>query len=114
MATVLEDCVDQLAILGRIMPTSYEERHNADDVVDEDISQLVSGQQDLENKYEQVMSKKAEMRGEARSVVEKRADTRREAQNISGDLRNSTHVFARSLKQSPLTPDNVEKVQADR
>ena len=32
VATVLEDCVDQLAILGRIMPVSYEEKPDADEV----------------------------------------------------------------------------------
>ena len=32
VATVLEDCVDQLAILGRIMPASFEERRDADEV----------------------------------------------------------------------------------
>ncbi len=32
VATVLEDCVDQLAILGRIMPCTFEEQPEADDV----------------------------------------------------------------------------------
>ena len=32
VATVLEDCVDQLSILGRIMPASYEEKPDADEV----------------------------------------------------------------------------------
>ena len=32
MATVLEDCVDQLSILGRIMPVSYEERPDKQEV----------------------------------------------------------------------------------
>ena len=32
VATVLEDCVDQLAILGRIMPVSYVDRTDAPDV----------------------------------------------------------------------------------
>ena len=32
VATVLEDCVDQLAVLGRIMPVSYEERKDAEEV----------------------------------------------------------------------------------
>ena len=31
-ATVLEDCVDQLAILGRIMPVAYHGRPNATQV----------------------------------------------------------------------------------
>ena len=29
MATVLEDCVDQLSVLGRIMPASFEGRPDA-------------------------------------------------------------------------------------
>ena len=32
-ATVLEDCVDQLAILGRIMPSTYEGKKNANEVI---------------------------------------------------------------------------------
>jgi hypothetical protein len=30
------------------------------------------------------------------------------------DLKNSTHVFGRSLRQNPLTGDNVSKIQSDR
>ena len=29
MATVLEDCIDQLVILGRIMPVAYRDKPNA-------------------------------------------------------------------------------------
>ena len=32
VATVLEDCVDQLAVLGRIMPTNFVERPDKDQV----------------------------------------------------------------------------------
>lgn len=32
VATVLEDCVDQLSVLGHIMPTSYQGRIDADEV----------------------------------------------------------------------------------
>ena len=32
IATVIEDAVDQLAVLGRIMPVSFEERGNSDEV----------------------------------------------------------------------------------
>ena len=32
VSTVLEDCVDQLVILGRIMPVSFEGRSDADEV----------------------------------------------------------------------------------
>lgn len=32
VAAVLEDAVDQLAVLGRIMPVSFEETSNANEV----------------------------------------------------------------------------------
>ena len=83
-------------------------------MVDDDITQLVSGQRNLEERYVDVMSKKAELRGPGRAMAEQRANIQRTASAAGADLRNSTHVFARSLKQSPLTPDNLEKVQADR
>jgi hypothetical protein len=33
IATVLEDCVDQLSVLGRIMPASFETRVDAVEVM---------------------------------------------------------------------------------
>jgi len=112
VATVLEDCVDQLAILGRIMPSSYEERPDASDIVDSEISQLVEGQLNLENKYEDVLTQKQGMKGAGQSA--RQPDVQANIANVSGDLRNSTHTVARGLKQNPLTPDNLDKIQIDR
>lgn len=114
VATVLEDCVDQLAVLGRIMPVSYEERQDSDEIVGDEITQLVDGQKNLESRYEQVIDRKQQLQGNTKSVQDRKAEVKKEGQAVGGDLRNSVHVFARSLKQSPLTPDNLEKVQADR
>ena len=51
---------------------------------------------------------KSETCGRQRQQATKKVDA------TAKDLKNSTHVFSRSLKQSPLTPDNLEKVQSDR
>ena len=83
-------------------------------MVGDDIGQLVDTQRSLETKFENVMDKKAGIKGSSRAAKEMLADTAREAGNIGADLKNSTHLFARGLKQSPLTPDNLEKTQADR
>ncbi|XP_013389492.1 IQ domain-containing protein G-like [Lingula anatina] len=117
VSTVLEDCADQLAILGKIMPGSYENRTDADEFVQEEIGQLVEGQRQLESKYESLMSKKQDLRqGDVRtkSNLQKMMDTDRDIQATGGDLKNSTHVFGRSLKQNPLTSDNITKIQEDR
>ena len=70
-------------------------------MVGEEISELMSNQRSLENQYEAVMSQEQGMKSGRKSALGK-------------DLRNSTHTVARSLKQNPLTPDNLDKVQADR
>merc|ERR1712141_612503 len=109
-----EDCVDQLSVLGRIMPATYEELPNADEVVDSEISALVDGQLSLESRYEEVLSKKTALKGTGKSITEQRTEMTSDLKNISADLKNSTHTLARGLKQNPLTPDNLEKVQQDR
>jgi len=101
VSTVLEDCVDQLAVLGRIMPGTYVGASQSKKMVDDEISRLVFGQKQLEDQFQTV----ADQKGEEAAVKK---------QEAAGQLRNSTHVFARSMKQSPLTPDNLEKVQSDR
>ncbi len=35
-------------------------------------------------------------------------------QAVTGELRQATRAFGRGAKQSPLTPDNIDKVQRDR
>ena len=60
------------------------------------------------------MEKKQNLHGNARSMVDKRSEAHQEAQNVAKDIRNSTHVFARTVKQNPLTSDNLQKVQMDR
>ena len=88
-------------------------------IVDDEISQLVENQNRLESRYEQMVSQKAGMRGggpagRGYALTERRAEAHRDAQTLAGELRNATHVFGRGLKQSPLTSDNLEKVQQDR
>lgn len=114
MSAVLEDAVDQMAILGRIMPVSFEENPNANEIVGDDIARLVGGQRKLEDRFENVLAQKNDLQGQGRVIAEQRASLQKEGVAAAADLKNSTHVFARSLKQSPLTPDNLEKVQADR
>ena len=83
--------------------------------MDDEISQLMDNQSKLEGRYEEMVAQKQGMRGGGgRALTEKRAEAHRDAQALAGELRNATHVFGRGLKQSPLTSDNLEKVQHDR
>ena len=54
ISAVLEDCVDQLAILGHIMPNSLEGRSEAAQIVDDELGQILQDQRFLESRYEMV------------------------------------------------------------
>ena len=54
LTTVLEDCVDQFVVLGRIMPASYDAHPGAENMVADEIRELLQQQKQIENKYEQV------------------------------------------------------------
>ncbi|KAF6027003.1 IQCG [Bugula neritina] len=112
IASVLEDCADQLAILGAIMPGSYEARKDAKQIVKDEIGSLVDEQKKLEGVYEDVMTDRVTGQGEA-GLATKQA-SHGKAQLAGKELTNSTNVMLRSLKQNPLTMDNLSKVQDDR
>ncbi|CAL1542881.1 unnamed protein product [Lymnaea stagnalis] len=113
VATVFEDCIDQLATLGRIMPTSFEFRPDALEIVRGELNQIVDCQVQLERRYQSVLIKKIEMLGVTKNP-EKLLNIEKEVLNAGGDLKNSTHIFGRTLKQNPLTADNLNKIQDDR
>lgn len=113
VATVLEDCVDQLSTLGRIMPVSFEYKSDAIEMVRGELTQLVDRQVQLESKYQSVLGKKMELMRTTKNP-EKLLAAEKEVLSTGGDLKNSTHVFGRTLRQNPLTGDNIAKIQEDR
>lgn len=58
ISAVLEDCVDQLAILGHIMPPSLEGRSDAAQIVDDELGQILQDQRFLESRFETVSMRK--------------------------------------------------------
>ncbi|WAR27277.1 DRC9-like protein [Mya arenaria] len=113
IATVLEDCVDQLSVLGKIIPASYDGRPEAYSLVHSQMNELLDSQRDLETRYQSILSKKIDMKQSTRNTG-KLTDMEREVMELGGDLKNSTHIFTRSVRQNPLTGDNMSKIQDDR
>ncbi|XP_069068953.1 dynein regulatory complex protein 9 isoform X2 [Pleurodeles waltl] len=114
ISTVLEDTLDQLAILGYIMPVSYQGRPDAGIIVGNEIGKILKTQKLLECKYEQLMSSRAEVRQTVHLESKKLAEIGQQVQEIGGELKMANNLFIKNMKQSPLTSDNLKKVQADR
>lgn len=82
-------------------------------IVRDEITELVETQRDLEEKFENVLAEKEAIQ----KTTQKKnhlAEVEKTVGSFGGNLRNSTHVFARSLRQNPLTVDNITKIQTDR
>lgn len=75
--------------------------------------QLVDCQNQLEKKYQSVLAKKIELLGTTKNPG-KLLSVEKEVMDAGGDLKNSAYVFGRTLKQNPLTADNLMKIQEDR
>ncbi|XP_022088174.1 IQ domain-containing protein G-like [Acanthaster planci] len=115
ITTVLEDTVDQLAILGKIMPQTFEGRADASEMVGDEIGKIIDSQKQLESKYEGLIAKRAELRaGGRKGDANHLKATEEEISSVVGGIRHATQTFSKSLKQSPLTSDNLAKMQVDR
>ena len=82
-------------------------------MVKNEIDSLVDGQLRLEDKFQTALTSKADLRSRTKNSAKLRA-AEHGVNEIGGDLKNSTHVFGRSLRQNPLTSDNMTKIQEDR
>lgn len=82
-------------------------------MVKEEVSQLVAGQKDLENKYQSALVRKLELKHTTKNAG-KLAEVEEDVLSTGRDLKNSLHTFGRTLRQNPVTGDNIAKIQDDR
>ncbi|XP_066478710.1 dynein regulatory complex protein 9 [Tiliqua scincoides] len=113
-SAVLEDCTDQLAILGYIMPVSYEGRKDLFNLDGQEIKDILNSQKELNTKYKHLMNSRAESQAKIPIELGKIAELGRQLQDTSWELKRANHLFSNATKQSALSVDNIRKIQADR
>ena len=113
VSSVLEDCVDQLTILGKIMPSSLEGRPDAEQIVDTEIAEILAGQKQLEIKFDSLMNKREAMKV-SKSLQSRTQENDKRILDAASNLRDGALGVSRSFKHNPLGSDNLEKIQADR
>lgn len=113
ISSVLDDTVDQLAVLGHIMPSSFEGRPEANEIVGEEIGKIVDNQKNLENQYEELVARRAGLKTSKNDSAQLQGNEQ-DISNVVGGIRHAAQSFGKTLKQSPLTSDNVVKLQNDR
>uniref|UniRef100_A0A8D0F6G4 IQ domain-containing protein G n=1 Tax=Strix occidentalis caurina TaxID=311401 RepID=A0A8D0F6G4_STROC len=104
---VLENCVDQLSILGYIMPVSYEGK------TDIKVKEITETQKELDINYQELMSAR---QGSVETVTSTSLKSIKHKQRLgkTEDLKSTHHLSNRAMKHSALSVENLRKIQADR
>ncbi|KAF1595843.1 Dynein regulatory complex protein 9, partial [Eudyptes moseleyi] len=109
---VLESCVDQLSILGYIMPVSYEGKTDLSHTGIQEIKEIIETQKELDINYQELMSAR---QGSGETVTSMSLKSIEHKQlGKTEDLKSTHHLSNRAMKHSALSVEKLRKIQADR
>ncbi|NXD76478.1 DRC9 protein, partial [Halcyon senegalensis] len=118
---VLENCVDQLSILGYILPVSHEHETDIGRQVSltpfsigiQDMKEILETQKLLDTNYQELMSAS---KGSVETVTAMSQKSIKHKQQLgkTDDLRSTQQLSNRAMKHSALSVEDLRKIQADR
>ncbi|XP_068020021.1 dynein regulatory complex protein 9 isoform X2 [Melanerpes formicivorus] len=107
---VLENCVDQLSILGYIMPVSDEGKT---DINNGDIQKIIETQEELDTNYQECMSAR-QGSGETVTSMSQKSIGHKQHLEKTEDLRSTHPLPNRAIKHRDPSTEILRKIQADR
>uniref|UniRef100_G1N7P9 Dynein regulatory complex protein 9 n=1 Tax=Meleagris gallopavo TaxID=9103 RepID=G1N7P9_MELGA len=113
LSAVLENCADQLTILGYIMPFSHEGKTDTSHINSQKMKEITDTQNVLNLKYQELSSAR---QGRGETVTSKSLKGAEHKQQLGNceDPKRAHHLSTRAMKRSALSADNLRKIQADR
>ncbi|KFQ56168.1 IQ domain-containing protein G, partial [Nestor notabilis] len=108
---VLENCVDQLSILGYIMPVSCEGKTDLSHAGIQEVKEIVEAQKELDSYYQE--SAKQGSRETVTSMSLKSIEHKQQLGKTE-ELKSTCHLSKRAMKHSALSIESLRKIQADR
>ncbi|EGD78293.1 hypothetical protein PTSG_09359 [Salpingoeca rosetta] len=113
VCAVLQDAVDQLAVLGGLMPAKHNEGGGfMDTIAGEEITRIIEEQRGLEAEYDQLLAERAEL--EEDEDLQALEENEKALREIAQRLKLSTTLLCKNLKSKPNSLDNVMKIHNDR
>ncbi|NXK17628.1 DRC9 protein, partial [Arenaria interpres] len=109
-AAVLENCVDQLSILGYIMPVSYEGQTDISHTGSHEIKETIETQEEPDKG---LMSAREGSEETVTSTSPKSVEHKQQLEKTE-DLKSTYRLSNRAMKHSALSAENLRKIQADR
>nr|XP_013050450.2 dynein regulatory complex protein 9 isoform X1 [Anser cygnoides]XP_047932801.1 dynein regulatory complex protein 9 isoform X1 [Anser cygnoides]XP_047932802.1 dynein regulatory complex protein 9 isoform X1 [Anser cygnoides] len=110
---VLENCIDQLLILGYIMPVSYEGKTDINCIESQEMQEIRDKKKELDTDHQELTSAR---QGGGETVTSKPLKSTEHKQQLrnSEDLKRAHHLSNKAMKHSALPADTLRKIQADR
>ncbi|XP_063193837.1 dynein regulatory complex protein 9 [Chroicocephalus ridibundus] len=112
-AAVLENCVDQLSILGYIMPVPYEGKTDVSHTGSQEIKEMIETEKELDINYQELMSARQGSEGTVTSTSLKSVE-HKQLLGKTEDLKSTHRLSNRAMKHSALSVENLRKIQVDR
>lgn len=107
VSTVLEDCIDQLAILGRIMPNAKDSKND----VNAEVVQLIEDQKLMEKQYEMLMTRN---QGAGSVGSDESVTGNDDIPELTKKIHSNTQAINKIFRRNKFVQDANQKVQVDR
>ncbi|XP_032553378.1 dynein regulatory complex protein 9 [Chiroxiphia lanceolata] len=112
-AAVLENCVDQLEILGYIMPISDEDKTDLSHTGIQEMKEIIETQKELDINEPELMSARQESEETVTSMVLKNTEPKQQMGKTE-DGKSTHQPSKRDRKHSAVTAEKFRKIEADR
>ncbi|XP_064522232.1 dynein regulatory complex protein 9 [Pseudopipra pipra] len=112
-AAVLENCVDQLEILGYIMPISDEDKTDLSHTGIQEMKEIIETQKELDINDPELMSARQESEETVTSMALKNTEPKQQMGQIE-DGKSTHQPSKRDRKHSAVTAEKLRKIEADR
>ncbi|XP_009874110.1 PREDICTED: IQ domain-containing protein G-like, partial [Apaloderma vittatum] len=110
---VLENCVDQLSILGCITPISSEDTTDISHTGSQQMKDIIGTQKELDINYQELMSIR-QGSGEMVTSTSQESIEHKQQRGKNEDVKSTHYLPNRAMKHSALSVENLRKIQADR
>ncbi|XP_009945566.1 PREDICTED: IQ domain-containing protein G [Leptosomus discolor] len=111
--SVLEHCIDQLSILGYIMPVSCEGKTDISHTGIQEMKEIIETQKELDMNYQELMSARQGSEERATSMSQKSIKHKQQLGKTE-DLKSTHRLSNRAMKHSAQSVKKLRKIQADR
>ncbi len=108
----MDETIEKLQLLAVVSLLSAKAEGSQESHLGDEISRIIEEQRNLEARYEELIGQRNQLKG--LSNKQRWKENQDEINSITQELRQSTKILCRNLKDNPNVGENLQKVQEER